>query len=148
MGLSNECISFSRESGLADHKLLWHEATAGFHLLEDEVGDHPPVLLLALTHQPQRAVVHLNDHLQGIKASISAKFFHLLSFIFHMKKEQGIIAFCYADGGVFFEADEKEDFRMITMNLMEFRIMMIVLMMEVRRRMIIFMKEVTMSYSL
>ena len=106
MGLSNESISFSRESGLADHKLLWHEATAGFHLLEDEVGDHPPVLLLALTHQPQRAVVHLNDHLQGIKASISdpsAKVFHLLSFIFHMKKEQGINALCYTDGAVIFE---------------------------------------------
>ena len=49
---------------LADHKLLRHEATAGFHLLENEVGDHPPVLLLALTHQAQRAVVHLNYYLQ------------------------------------------------------------------------------------
>ena len=54
----------------ADHKLLWHEATSGFHFLEDEVGDQPPVLLLALPHQAKRAVVHLNDHLQTIMASI------------------------------------------------------------------------------
>ena len=71
IGPEQRMYNASAESGLADHKLLWHEATAGFHLLEDEVGDQPPVLLLALTHQAQRAVVHLNDHLHEIKASIS-----------------------------------------------------------------------------
>ena len=71
IGPEQRMYKASAESGLADHKLLWHEATAGFHLLEDEVCDQPPVLLLALTHQPQRAVVHLNDHLHEIKASIS-----------------------------------------------------------------------------
>ena len=49
----------------AHHELLWHEATSGLHLLEDEVRDQSPIFFLTLSHQAKCTVVHLDDHLQA-----------------------------------------------------------------------------------
>ena len=68
------------------HELLGHEAALVLHHGEHEVGHVPPVLLLALAHQAQRAVVHLYDHLQGVMITMEIILLIILLLLMMMEK--------------------------------------------------------------